>query len=162
MGESRDDRVDSIRECSGIVVDAGTHQLGRRLRKIMGGLRISLGSEGSVRDLFCMFVCGCERLFAHQGSVFDFGRALWRMGRGTSQLQKSIEFMEISSSRGIPGRSLPHVFPLPSFVTEKGVSRFHFGRMPTTHDERVGHGVNILQAALNMLYGGGQAKVQSV
>ena len=100
-----------------------------------------------------MIFSGLEQVFAHHNTLMSYGVHLWRIGKGQGQLRRRHEFNRVFLTQSGDGCSMPHVFPLPPFVQNGRVMEGRMGTLDSDEEFGVAHGVNLIQAALNMLHG---------
>ena len=100
-----------------------------------------------------MIFSGLEQVFAHHNTLLSYGVHLWRIGKGQGQLRRRHEFNRVFLTQSGDGCSMPHVFPLPPFVQNGRVMEYRMGTLDSDEEFGVAHGVNLIQAALNMLHG---------
>ena len=153
VGESRGYRTDPIRHLPCQQLNAGSHQLGRRLGKEVARWKAVNGQPTGGLCFACMIFTAVERVFAHAGSVFDFGKHLWRLGRMQSRLEREKKFRNPFCDDSDRGYSLPHVFPLPPMLSKVAVEKYTMGSGSTDEHLTLVRGCNIVQSLLNMLHG---------
>ena len=101
-----------------------------------------------------MVFTSVEQIFAHSGSVHSFGQYLWNLGASQSKLKRNLEFGVGFRKDHDRGYSLQHVFPLPPMINKGKVEKYVMGDLSAGDHLLVARGCNIVQALLNMLYGG--------
>ena len=154
LGKSRVHRVDTVGKCLSQLEHAGSHQLAGRFRKAVARWQGRNGAPVSGTQFLCMVFTSVEQIFAHSGSVHSFGQYLWNLGASQSKLKRNLEFGVGFRKDHDRGYSLQHVFPLPPMINKGKVEKYDMGDLSAGDHLLVARGCNIVQALLNMLYGG--------